>query len=419
MPDGRGLDAAGLQGAQGRKTAKQVKAALAAGRLSRPRPTRRDRTFRDRLAVLMVFVVAATALYGPQAAALVEMFPTRVRYTAMSPALSCRHRLGRRLPARHQLRHRRDDRRYLRGLWYAVVFTAISASCRLLFLKETAARSRSRRSAFARRLDRAARDAESRRTSGYRSAARPRPAPGRSAASTTGRRRSRLRACSRLSSPVMVISTVRADRIAARVSVTRATGASCRHRVGHHADRAAGPGRVERGLKVGAGEDRRGVPVVAHAEPDQIGRPGQVLEPGVGRIAGHLVVRDLAGDRHDPRPGRQEGLGDPADVASRHCPRTSRSSVGMIVTRFHGSFGLPASRRSLGRVPAGESDQRRPARSTALSMMKPMSPATASASLLERFIVPPFGFDHRLGFFRLARGHADSGTSRNPLPVFD
>ena len=32
----------------------------------------------------MVFAVAATALYGPQAAALVEMFPTRVRYTAMS-----------------------------------------------------------------------------------------------------------------------------------------------------------------------------------------------------------------------------------------------------------------------------------------------------------------------------------------------
>ena len=33
---------------------------------------------------MLVFVVAATALYGPQAAALVEMFPTRIRYTAMS-----------------------------------------------------------------------------------------------------------------------------------------------------------------------------------------------------------------------------------------------------------------------------------------------------------------------------------------------
>jgi hypothetical protein len=36
------------------------------------------------IAVLLLFVVAATALYGPQAAALVEMFPTRIRYTAMS-----------------------------------------------------------------------------------------------------------------------------------------------------------------------------------------------------------------------------------------------------------------------------------------------------------------------------------------------
>ena len=34
--------------------------------------------------ILLVFVVASTALYGPQAAALVEMFPTRIRYTAMS-----------------------------------------------------------------------------------------------------------------------------------------------------------------------------------------------------------------------------------------------------------------------------------------------------------------------------------------------
>ena len=34
--------------------------------------------------LLLLFVVAATALYGPQASALVEMFPTRVRYTAMS-----------------------------------------------------------------------------------------------------------------------------------------------------------------------------------------------------------------------------------------------------------------------------------------------------------------------------------------------
>jgi MFS family permease len=34
--------------------------------------------------MMMVFAVAATALYGPQAAALVELFPARIRYTALS-----------------------------------------------------------------------------------------------------------------------------------------------------------------------------------------------------------------------------------------------------------------------------------------------------------------------------------------------
>jgi hypothetical protein len=36
------------------------------------------------LAVLFVFVLGATALFGPLAACLVELFPTRVRYTALS-----------------------------------------------------------------------------------------------------------------------------------------------------------------------------------------------------------------------------------------------------------------------------------------------------------------------------------------------
>ncbi|TPW06518.1 MAG: major facilitator superfamily permease [Alphaproteobacteria bacterium] len=36
------------------------------------------------IGVMVVFIIAATALYGPQAAALVELFPTRIRYTAFS-----------------------------------------------------------------------------------------------------------------------------------------------------------------------------------------------------------------------------------------------------------------------------------------------------------------------------------------------
>ena len=36
------------------------------------------------MAIMMTFITAATALYGPLAAALVELFPTRIRYTALS-----------------------------------------------------------------------------------------------------------------------------------------------------------------------------------------------------------------------------------------------------------------------------------------------------------------------------------------------
>lgn len=63
--------------------------------------------------ILLAFVVAATAVYGPQAAALVEMFPTRIRYTA----LSLPYHVGtgwRRVPSGDQLRAGRDHRQYLR-----------------------------------------------------------------------------------------------------------------------------------------------------------------------------------------------------------------------------------------------------------------------------------------------------------------
>jgi MFS family permease len=65
------------------KSAEQINAELAAAGY----PTSADPAKMNMpllLAVLLLFVVAATALYGPQAAALVEMFPTRIRYTAMS-----------------------------------------------------------------------------------------------------------------------------------------------------------------------------------------------------------------------------------------------------------------------------------------------------------------------------------------------
>jgi MFS family permease len=88
--------------------------------------------------ILLLFVVAATALYGPQAAALVEMFPTRVRYTAMSlPYHVGTGWVGGFLPVTSFALVAITGNIFT-GLWYAVAFTAISVIVSLLFLKETA-----------------------------------------------------------------------------------------------------------------------------------------------------------------------------------------------------------------------------------------------------------------------------------------
>jgi MFS family permease len=90
--------------------------------------------------ILLAFVVAATALYGPQAAALVEMFPTRVRYTAMSfPYHVGTGWVGGFLPVTSFALVAITGNIYS-GLWYAVVFTGISVVVSVLFLKETAGR---------------------------------------------------------------------------------------------------------------------------------------------------------------------------------------------------------------------------------------------------------------------------------------
>jgi MFS family permease len=89
------------------------------------------------IAVLLLFVVAATALYGPQAAALVEMFPTRIRYTAMSlPYHVGTGWVGGFLPVTGFALVAITGNIYS-ALWYPVFFTALSVVCALLFLKET------------------------------------------------------------------------------------------------------------------------------------------------------------------------------------------------------------------------------------------------------------------------------------------
>jgi hypothetical protein len=89
------------------------------------------------IGVLLLFVVAATALYGPQASALVEMFPTRVRYTAMSlPYHVGTGWVGGFLPVTSFALVAITGNIYA-SLWYPIFFTALSVVVAMLFLEET------------------------------------------------------------------------------------------------------------------------------------------------------------------------------------------------------------------------------------------------------------------------------------------
>ena len=87
--------------------------------------------------VLLVFVIAATALYGPIAACLVELFPTRVRYTALSlPYHIGTGWVGGFVPFTAFAIVTATGELYS-GLWYPFAFTALSVVICLLLLPET------------------------------------------------------------------------------------------------------------------------------------------------------------------------------------------------------------------------------------------------------------------------------------------
>ena len=92
------------------------------------------------LGVMFVFVVAACALYGPIAASLVELFPTRVRYTAMSlPYHVGTGWVGGFVPfTAFAIVTATGD--IYSGLWYPFAFTALSVVVCFFLLPETKGR---------------------------------------------------------------------------------------------------------------------------------------------------------------------------------------------------------------------------------------------------------------------------------------
>jgi len=89
------------------------------------------------IGLLAILVIYVTMVYGPIAAALVELFPTRIRYTSMSlPYHIGNGWFGGLLPATAFAMVAQTGDIYY-GLWYPIVFAAITFVVGALFIPET------------------------------------------------------------------------------------------------------------------------------------------------------------------------------------------------------------------------------------------------------------------------------------------
>ncbi|MFZ4055105.1 MAG: MFS transporter [Polynucleobacter sp.] len=87
--------------------------------------------------LLVYLVILVTMVYGPIAAALVEMFPTRIRYTSMSlPYHIGNGWFGGLLPTISFALVAQNGNIYY-GLWYPIIVAAVTLVIGILFVKET------------------------------------------------------------------------------------------------------------------------------------------------------------------------------------------------------------------------------------------------------------------------------------------
>jgi MFS family permease len=134
-PDGRALNAADLAAAKKDFDTRLQTALKNAGYPAKADPKAVD--IWRALAILLVFGIAAAALYAPQAAALVELFPTRIRYTALSvPYHIGVGWFGGFLPATAFAIVAATGNIYA-GLWYPAIITVVGFFVTLLLLPET------------------------------------------------------------------------------------------------------------------------------------------------------------------------------------------------------------------------------------------------------------------------------------------
>ncbi|HUO91442.1 MAG TPA: MFS transporter [Rhizomicrobium sp.] len=134
-PDGSNLAPKDLAATRAKFAAALKRGLAAAGYPTSAQTSAID--FPRTLAILLVFITAAAALYGPQAAALVELFPTRIRYTALSvPYHVGVGWFGGFLPATAFAIVAATGDIYA-GLWYPVIVAVIGFIVTFLLLPET------------------------------------------------------------------------------------------------------------------------------------------------------------------------------------------------------------------------------------------------------------------------------------------
>ncbi len=89
------------------------------------------------IAILSILVLYVTMVYGPIAAMLVEMFPTRIRYTSMSlPYHIGNGWFGGLMPTIAFAMVAQNGNMFY-GLWYPIVIAGVTCIIGLLFIKET------------------------------------------------------------------------------------------------------------------------------------------------------------------------------------------------------------------------------------------------------------------------------------------
>jgi MFS family permease len=137
--DGSGLAGPALKAAQADVQKRLLNALETAGYPAKADPARVN--FWGLLGVMMIFVVACTALYGPIASTLVELFPARIRYTALSlPYHVGTGWVGGFVPVSAFAIVTATGNIYA-GLWYPVIFTALSVVTLPFLVPETRGRS--------------------------------------------------------------------------------------------------------------------------------------------------------------------------------------------------------------------------------------------------------------------------------------